>query len=569
MSKKPATPSIKFRKTGIFIKYGDDEERRIGDPIYVLAIGQGIQDKLSYTVLQLQDRDKRRRKAVVRSSLLTARTTEFKEQLTDVYNYRLPGHKFISLVIDALAAENPTRRIHITAVPGWHGNRYAHPRKTFKPKGDDWKCLFADNPNVLMGEYLCKGTLEEWKKEVAHHCGLSSRLRLAVGIPFGATILHKLNIDTFGIHLFGSTSSGKTLCERVASSVPGFNSDAGVTSWDGTPTGTEQLALGRRHNVLPLDESRVIDADEKKIADAIRLAAYRLAKNRQKHRAGKYARQYTVDSDLRNIILSTEEDMLPLGQGLSGRDVRLLQIPACVSDYNDIFDAEIALKVVGKTTEERERFVKAREVAAHKFQGVALLEFLFWLVYDQDADRDLKTAVDEFIAKAPIPQGPSRKAFARIRRLMAVIYAGMALAIDYCILPFTKEETLRDLRACMNDAINLLLANEPRTLAVLGQSDDDLLSRFRRHLRSANFINAGAYAQRYEPLTAKQIEAADGFINFAKPEKYRVMLQTHCLRTWFPIGFKRDRVDQRFRSSNHIRPPCRAYRPRCERRAPD
>lgn len=86
MLKKPATPSIKFRKTGIFIKYGDDEERRIGDPIYVLAIGQGIQDKLSYTVLQLQDRDKRRRKAVVRSSLLTARTTEFKEQLTDVYN---------------------------------------------------------------------------------------------------------------------------------------------------------------------------------------------------------------------------------------------------------------------------------------------------------------------------------------------------------------------------------------------------------------------------------------------------------------------------------------------------
>ena len=28
-------------------------------------------------------------------------------------------------------------------------------------------------------------------------------------------------------------------------------------------------------------------------------------------------------------------------------------------------------------------------------------------------------------------------------------------------------------------------------------------------------------------------------------------------------------LDQRFRSSNHIRPPCRAYRPRCERRAPD
>ena len=36
-----------------------------------------------------------------------------------------------------------------------------------------------------------------------------------------------------------------------------------------------------------------------------------------------------------------------------------------------------------------------------------------------------------------------------------------------------------------------------------------------------------------------------------------------------PEELRRRQLDQRFRSSNHIRPPCRAYRPRCERRAPD
>ena len=35
------------------------------------------------------------------------------------------------------------------------------------------------------------------------------------------------------------------------------------------------------------------------------------------------------------------------------------------------------------------------------------------------------------------------------------------------------------------------------------------------------------------------------------------------------VTFMHYDLDQRFRSSNHIRPPCRAYRPRCERRAPD
>lgn len=325
MSKKPSIASVSFRKGGIVMRYSDGKEERIGDPISVVALGRGLQDGISYTVLELRDRDNRWRRAVVRSSLLTARTTELKEQLTDVYNYRLPNWKYTSRVIGELAARNPERRIQITAVPGWQGGmRYAHPRKLFKPEGDDWKCYFTDNPNVLMAEFLCRGTLDEWKKEVARYCSLSSRLRLAVGVPFAAAIIHRLHIDTFGFHLVGPTSSGKTLCLRAGGSVPGFNSKAGVTSWDGTPTGLEQLALGRRHNVLPLDETGVIEGDEKKTADFLRLSAYRLAKNRQKHRAGEYARRHTVDSDLRNIILSTGEDVLHAGRRLSGQDVRLI-----------------------------------------------------------------------------------------------------------------------------------------------------------------------------------------------------------------------------------------------------
>ena len=74
--------SIRFRKTGIFVYYRDGEEEGIGDPIRVLALGQGLQDGLSYIVLELLDRDMRWRKAVVRSSLLTARTTEFRSPKT-------------------------------------------------------------------------------------------------------------------------------------------------------------------------------------------------------------------------------------------------------------------------------------------------------------------------------------------------------------------------------------------------------------------------------------------------------------------------------------------------------
>ncbi len=533
---------VEFKRNGIFLKYGRRDLQRIGDPIHVWALGKGLQDGLAYTMLELRDRDEQWRDTVVRSSLLTASTKEFKEHLTDVCNYRLPLRQYTGMVIDALAAENPEERIDITAVPGWHGRSFLHPRKVIKPKGDESDCQFTDDPNVLLGEFLCKGTLKQWQQHVARHCRLSSRLRLAIGVPFAATVLRRLRIDTFGCHLVGTTSSGKTFCLRVAGSVPGFNTEAGVTTWDGTPTGLEQVALGRRDNVLLLDETSLVEGDEKKTADFLRLSAYRFAKNRQKHRAGHYARKHTVDTDLRNILLSSGEEFLPIRRRLSGQDVRLIQIPVCVSEFDDIFDAENSSDIVGKTISQREKFVNGCEASSRQFQGIALVEFVTKFINDSDADAKLKAAVDEFISKSPIPDSQSRKAFARIRRRIAAIYAGMALAIDYDILPFSKEATLRDLRKCLNDAIGLLLTHGVVQASTEHDSDDVLIAEFRKKLRSAKFVIAGAHADRTKPLTGEQIKAADGYINYVEPNGPRLMLQTRLMRTWYPDEAKRNRL---------------------------
>lgn len=542
MTKNNKVKSVSFKKHGVFIQYDDGDAQRVGDPIRVLAVGQGLQDKLTYTVLELMDRDKKWRKAVELSSLFTAKTTDLKGQLADVHNYHLPARKYLSSVIDALAAKNPKRRISVTAVPGWQGNRYAHPREIIKPKGDDWECLFADNPNVHLADFRCSGTLDEWKSKVARPCCLSSRLRLAVGASFAATILRRINIDTFGFHFVGDTSSGKTLSLRVASSVPGFNSQAGVTSWDGTSTGFEQLALGRRDNVMPLDETGLIAGDHKAVAKFVQLTTFRLSSNGLKIRAGHYTRRHGVDSDTRNIVLSSGEDVLPVDGQVRGQDVRLIQIPACTSAFGDIFDANDATTKVGNAVDQREKFVIRLEAATRQLQGVAQLEFLRLLVNDSDADNKLKAAVNKFISKSPIPKSQSRRVFARLRRRFAAVYAGMALAIDYEILPFRKSATLRDLRKCMNDAINLLIENEAKGSAATRLSDDALIAQFREHLIGAKFIKAGAYAKRAKSLTIEKIETADGFVNHAKPKKYRVMLQTRRLRDWYPDDAIRNRL---------------------------
>jgi putative DNA primase/helicase len=541
-SKKRATiSSVEFLKKGVFIVYDNGRKQLIGDPINVLALGTGIQDNIAYTVIEFRDRNRKWQRVAVKSAMLTASTNEFIAELTN-RNYRWPARKFVSLVIDALAAENPERRIAITMVPGWQAGRYCHPRKLIKNHGDNFECLFADSPNVRLGEFLVCGALEEWETEVAPHCSLSSRLRLAIGTPFAAVILRRLDLGSFGFHFFGDTSSGKTLCLRVACSVPGFNSDAGPTSWDGTLTGIEQHMLGTRDNVTPLDETDVIEGDAKTKAEFVKLTVFKFSKHQQRLRAGHYSRSHGIQSDTRNIIISSGEDILIEPRRVRGQDVRMIHVPACISDFDDIFDADDAADTVGTTVQERETFVTKLATSTRKFQGRALLEFVFWLVDDDKADKILKSYLEEFIKNAPLPE--SRRVFARLRRQFAAIYAGSALAIDYTILPFDKGETLRDIRKCMNDAIDLLINNESREpgSAVPHVSDDPLVANFRKRLVKAKFVRAGRYAEREWDLTVQEIEAAEGFIRFDEPDKVRAMVPTRQLAASYPDKPTRDRL---------------------------
>ena len=341
-TKTPAITAVKFTKSGILAIYDNGHKQRIGDPVNVIALAAGIQDKLAYTVLKLQDRDGSWRTAIVRSSLLTAKTMDFRTELTDQYHYRLPNKNYVGLVIDALAARNQERRIAVTMVPGWHGpDHYVFPYETIKPDGDDWRCLLAETPNVHLGRFRRSGKLGQWKRGVARYCCLSSRLRLAVGAAFVAPILRMLTLDTFGLYFVGTTSSGKTLCLRVAGSVPGFNSESGPTSWDGTPTGFEQLALGTRDSIMLLDDIDNIAGDKNKRAEFVTLTTLRLSKNRPKLRAGHYVQAHGVNSDHRGIVISSGEDVLIEARQVRGQDVRMIHIPACVSNLDDIFDSSV------------------------------------------------------------------------------------------------------------------------------------------------------------------------------------------------------------------------------------
>src|ERR1019366_3664389 len=128
------------------------------------------------------------------------------------------------------------------------------------------------------------------------------------------------------------------------------------------------------------------------------------------------------------ILASGEDTLFEPGSKMRGEDVRMIHIPADTSELGDIFDGINANDIAGATVNERNKYVDALEKATFNFQGRALRAFVRRLVADEEAEKSIQKYMQEFIDKSPLQVD---SAFARIQRRFAVVYAGLALAIDY------------------------------------------------------------------------------------------------------------------------------------------
>jgi hypothetical protein len=218
----------------------------------------------------------------------------------------------------------------------------------------------------------------------------------------------------------------------------------------------------------------------------------------------------------------------------------MMDIPACISDFEDIFDSWGADFEVGGTLDEREKFVTELEAATARLQGTAFVEYLRRRAEDGWELDSIKRYIDEFVAKSPLSE--SKTSFARMRRYFAAVYGAAALAIDYKILPFNKKATLKDIRGCMNDAIDLLVASKASAASPVTQqvSDEQLVKDFRTRLRSAHYLLIG---RRKTPLTEQMIKNADVlFIRASANGRQKTKLLAHRFKEWYPQTPVRNRL---------------------------
>jgi len=554
----PAVSSgdIKFRKDGIYILGGDGSLTRIAAPILVSAFATSNPNtprECAFTVIEFVNRRDKWKKEIVPASVLTAQSEQFIKLLSD-HGYVWPPNKGTrTRIIAALSIVKPDRDIRVTSVPGWCGKSFVLPDESYRPSGPDRNgLLIVRHPTVRLGSFRRSGTLDDWKKHIASKCIHSTRARLAMATTFAAPNLRGLGLNSFGVNFSGTTSGGKTLCLRVAASGAGLNSGKGPATWDGTPTSFEQRAMGHRDGIMPLDDISHLEGDTKKVS---KLVTFRLAGNQTKERAGQYVVAHNlVEEDFRVIPLSTSED--PLWEQLDrygprrirGEEVRMVDVPACVSDMQDIFDGEHAHAKVGETVVQRRRFVEDQERLARKYQGEALRAYLAKRVCDKTAKATLKQYMKEYTDHAPLPG--QQRWLGRIQRLFAAVYAGAAQAIDYGVLPWGKKGTLTAIRACMADAMEQLIASSADD-GKHGQgserADQSMLAEFKRRLDGATFVRLERN-RRKKKVLAMRLTTADGVIRPTKPHKCEYLLFAGTMKAWYPDASARQRLTKLLRS---------------------
>ena len=532
--------AIKFLDDGIYIVEKGGVKKRIADAIQVTAFGTsepGTVGALAYTAVRFVNREDKRKREIVPSSMLVSQPGEFVALLAGRGYLWPPSQALRHKIVGELSIVKPARRIRVTPVPGWHGKYYVLPGESYGPKGPDRKHFqLCYNPSVRLGEFRRSGTLKEWKQCIAKACIHSTRARLAVAAVFAAPNLRSLNINSFGFNFSGMTSSGKTLCVRMAASAAGLNSNEGPATWDSSLAGFEQRALGHRDGFIPQDDTSYLAQPE-----LVKLVTFRLAGNRPKAKAGQYvSANNIVDVDWRVLPLSTSEEpiwrqMIERGRGrVRGEEMRMIDVPACVSKNGDIFDGQNADAYVGSTLEERVQFVEKHEKWSLDYQGEALRAYLAKRCADEQAEETLKEYMDRFLEAAPLPR--QFRWLGRMRRLFAVVYASAAQAIDYGVLPWSKKATLDAIIACMTDAMDQLSTNFSNSSdggVERLKSDDALVAEFKRRVEDAKFVRIGRNSRKPHS-TAKRLKKADGFIQSTQPGRVRYLIRSKALEAWFP-----------------------------------
>lgn len=454
---------IELTKAGVFLVTRSGKQR-IAAPIRFHAIGERL-DRTKVVEIRFVNCDGTTLSEQFDMAAINPRNLSTIADALGNKGYLWPADGVSAMeILKVVVAKIPKRRFAFVGAPGWYEDAIVTPLRRY---GGTERILIDPNTGAHLASYTKgSGSLKDWQKTVGKLAKSSTRLRLAIAAALAVPFLRPLRMDSFAINLFGQTSMGKTSLLHGAASVPGLHNDStGLPKWADSETAIEELAIGHRDGLLPLDESGD-QGGSMPVHEKAKKLAFLFSRNRAKTLDKNYQKRINLTvRDFRVIVLSTSESALntiaeAAGQRrIGGEEVRFIDVPASEPGSLGVFDH--VNMPSGRAPGEYGRMLAdnlRRDAAIN--QGFAMDAFLKQFMRDPEAALvRIKHHMAKFTAEVSpaLGSGPDQ----RICANFALMYAAAAVGIEYEILPWKKKTTRAAIEKCMAGAFATLRNPSP------------------------------------------------------------------------------------------------------------
>jgi putative DNA primase/helicase len=250
--------------------------------IQVLALSAINDRHPAFHLVEFTNRDGDRVQHLIETKLLH-KAAYLREHLSNLGFAATLDDSAWKTALATLREANPKERVVVTDRPGWVGHSYLCADGEVIGAEAPYGPLLLPTSEVPAPQESVRGTLKGWKTEVAPFALYSSRLMLAVCTSFSGFICRLAGMDSGGLHLFGSSSIGKSTGHTFSASV--FGDRRFVESWAITAKASEEVMASRNDSVLIMDELAALGDDPRSAANGAQKFVYVMGEGRGKRRS--------------------------------------------------------------------------------------------------------------------------------------------------------------------------------------------------------------------------------------------------------------------------------------------
>lgn len=420
-----------------FDKYGDPlPPQWICSELRVTARSRDNANAAWGYLLEFADADGNLKRWAMPSSMLASDGAGYRSILLDMGLQIGTSLNAKTQLSNYIQREQPELRVRCTDRIGWHDGVYVLPDRTI---GESDEVVMFQAPGGVVSQFKQRGSLDEWRDNVAAHCRGNSRMLFCVSAAFAAPLMHLAQVSSGGFHIWGDSSSGKSTAFKVAGSV--FGGSDYPRSWHATGNALESTATQHSDALLLLDE--LAQVDPKAAGDTV----YMLANESGKARATQTATARKVAA-WRLLFLSDGEvslasHMEQAGKGAkAGHDVRLAHIAADAGKGLGVFDT---LHDFESGAALSDHLVKM----SRQYYGTAGMALIEYAVQDYDSLAEaLSSGIAQLVREMCPPD--SHGQVSRVAMRFALVGLAGEVATTQGITGWEPGEAIAAARACFS-----------------------------------------------------------------------------------------------------------------------